>query len=142
MRKNKGPYVSVKINGKWYLEHRYTMEQHLGRKLTKKEVVHHVNGIRNDNRIENLMLLTYSEHNKIHGTSRIASNSNRKFYDLKILITESEYDRKEISEKMNISIDCFNGKLNSYINFSYEDIEKIVKILKIKQSEIGKIFFK
>lgn len=48
------------------LEHRYVAEQTLGRLLESEEVVHHRNRKRNDNRRENLMVLTREEHRMIH----------------------------------------------------------------------------
>jgi len=57
-------YKQLKINGKMIREHRYIMEQHLGRKLEKWEHVHHINDDPSDNRIENLEILSNSEHQK------------------------------------------------------------------------------
>jgi len=58
-------YKTIYVNGKQMREHRYLMEQHLGRKLDRNEQVHHINGNWRDNRIENLKVLTNSEHQKL-----------------------------------------------------------------------------
>lgn len=47
-------------------DHRAVMEEMLGRKLKRDEVVHHKNGDRTDNRPENLEVLSNSEHMRMH----------------------------------------------------------------------------
>ena len=47
---------------KYVFEHRLVMEKQIGRKLFDNEVVHHINGIRADNRPENLIVMTRQTH--------------------------------------------------------------------------------
>ena len=49
--------------------HQYVMELHLNRALQKGEVVHHIDGDKTNNNLENLYLTTVQEHNKLHAES-------------------------------------------------------------------------
>ena len=63
-------YRQIKINGKNIREHRYIMERHLNRKLNIDEDVHHINECKTDNRIENLQLISHSNHTVLTHTGR------------------------------------------------------------------------
>lgn len=59
-------YRMGRVNRRKVLEHRYVMEQHLGRPLKPDELVHHIDGNKQNNDISNLALTSQTEHRKIH----------------------------------------------------------------------------
>jgi len=58
------------------LEHRYIMEKHIGRKLLRTEIIHHINENPLDNRIENLKIVSRGEHTVIHNTNKDRTSIN------------------------------------------------------------------
>lgn len=61
-------YIRVKTSGGWRYEHRIKIEKKLKRKLTFDEIVHHKNKNKKDNRLDNLAVISRSEHTKLHAS--------------------------------------------------------------------------
>jgi len=60
-------YILIKQDdGQYKQEHRIIMERHIKRNLTHHEIVHHINQIRDDNRIENLQIMDNKSHMELH----------------------------------------------------------------------------
>lgn len=75
------------------LEHRWIMTQHLSRELDVDEIVHHINGIKTDNRLDNLEIQGRAEHTSLHRRTtpinRTCQNCGKKF------IKSQRYNYKE-----------------------------------------------
>ena len=67
---NKKGYILEKTNNGWFLQHHIVIEKHLGRKLNKDEAVHHINGIKTDNYVDNLLVMNHGEHTRLHNLER------------------------------------------------------------------------
>ena len=99
-------YKSIKTpDGRYMLEHRYIMEQHLGRKLLPSEVVHHINSNPLDNRAENLQVMSKSDHSRLHGkqlkgiTRKNSDTINRVNISVRLptnLVKEMELESKKL----------------------------------------------
>jgi len=74
---HKDGYTLVRVNGKMTTEHRCIVEQYLGHPLDPTLDVHHKNGDKTDNRIENLEVISHAQHAHLHARGRATPNVRR-----------------------------------------------------------------
>lgn len=90
----KGDYLYAVVKGHpcatkhgYVLHHRVVLENYLGRLLDTNEVVHHKNGDKKDNRVENLELFNNAEHTRLHGLQQKKTRVDLKCPHCKNLFT-------------------------------------------------------
>lgn len=72
------PDVYVKYWGKHM--HRVVAEKKIGRKLEKWEIVHHIDGNKHNNSPDNLLVMSQSDHIKLHHSEMMEARKNKRGY--------------------------------------------------------------
>ncbi len=91
------------IGGTHILEYRFTAERITGRPLRDNEIVHHKNGDVTDNRLENLDVLSQSEHAKLHLSGELSPN-HKLTADNVCFIRESSLSLPKLSKLFGVSV--------------------------------------
>ena len=148
---NRDKYKIIKSNlGCGYRpEHRVVMENHLGRILRKDEYVHHIDGNSLNNKLSNLMVVSPSEHRRLHPLSREICEKYSKQYkgkklpaELKARMSESHKGKVHSPEARQKMSESQKGRIISPESRLKMSIAAKGKILseqtKLKMSEIRK----
>jgi hypothetical protein len=123
-------YKAIKVNGIKCDEHRYVMEQYIGRKLSRYECVHHKDGDTRNNDISNLEIISLEKHSRLHRTGKNMSNKTKSKISnkLKNNLNSQKYSVELI---LKIKEDIKNGLRNKDICAKYNVNRFLVTNLKM-----------
>lgn len=103
-------------------EHRYKMELHVGRRLTRFEVVHHKDGDINNNDISNLQLMTLGEHTILHVSNK---RFGAKLIEEQVLAIKRKFLRGKAITDLGREYNVHYSTISLIINLkSFADVDK------------------
>lgn len=150
-------YKYITVNGVKILEHRHVVECFLCRKLTSSEIVHHINGDKKDNRIDNLDVLTTEEHMRLHLSGVKKSEETRlkmsiakknmsdltraRFSIAKKGIKKSEESKLKMSLAVRKDYNCKNK--HKYLNVikKLEEGESPLRVSLMEDISLGVVYY-
>ncbi len=107
MKKDNNGYYRINREGKNWLHHRWVWKEAYG-DIPSDMVLHHINGVRHDNRLGNLTLITQAENCRKYDTVgkgyRLRNNGSKK-----------PYEAYRSSNKKQIHLGCFGTACGAYM---------------------------